>query len=130
MLTLLFDEGLPGRKLAVAFQALEIDAWSVGEEDRGAPPQGSSDEVNCKWCAEHNAVLITNDWGRKDKAIHHALKAHGVSAVFVNNALRKATLAELACVLLKAREGIDDLASRKVRMSRRLRRNGKLEARE
>jgi Domain of unknown function (DUF5615) len=130
LLTLLFDEGLPGEKLATAFRALEIDAWSVGDEDRGAPPKGSSDEVNCEWCAEHKAVLITNDWGRKDKAIHQALRAHGVSAVFVNNALRKAPLADLACVLLKAREGMDDLANRKVRMSRRLRRNGKLENRE
>lgn len=134
LLTLLFDEGLPAASLAAAFRALGINAWGVGEDGDGAPEdlpgRKSADDVNCEWCAAHRGVLVTNDWGRKDKAIFGALRKHKVSAVFINKNLRAAPLTELACALLRAERGIRDLSERKVPMARRLERNGKLVARD
>lgn len=134
MLTLLFDEGLPAAALAKAFRALDIDAWAVGEDGDGVPDdipaRMSPDDANCEWCAKHGGVLITNDRGRKDKAILHALRAHRVSAVFIHKKLRAVPLTELACALLKAEPGMRDLSSRKTPMARRLERNGRLAPRD
>jgi hypothetical protein len=123
---LLFDEGLPGARLAQALRALGLEAEAVGERGRDSPRRGGSDAENSAWCAERGAVLVTNDWGRKDPAIHAALASHKVGAVFIDRKLRAAEPADLAMALLRARTGIAELAAKRAPISHKLRPNGKL----
>lgn len=102
---MLIDEGLPAI-VAEAFRALRLTASAIGDD--GAPPKGSPDDVNVAWCAANKAVLITNDYGRKDKTILNALAQHRVHAVFIRNDLRKESPHLLARALLCAEEAMQD----------------------
>ena len=96
----LFDEGLPAQ-VAVALDALGWTARAVLQP--GAPAEGASDEENCKWCKSNgDAILITNDFGKKDKAIHIALARNHTHAIFVPNALRDGPAHKLAVAVLLA----------------------------
>jgi predicted nuclease of predicted toxin-antitoxin system len=123
---LLIDEGLPA-SVARALSALGLPVHAIGGE--GAPPRGRVDEANCEWCARHDAVLVTNDRGRKDPAILAALSRHHVSALFVHNDLRSAPEHHLALALLRAEAAIDDLAGRREPLRGRLLPNGKVDRR-
>lgn len=126
MRPLLLDEGLPAT-VANALRLLELDVWSIGSG--GAPPTGSDDETNCEWCASRDAVLVTNDRGKKDPAISHALGRHRVGALFVHNDLRHAAPHELARALLVAEHRIDELSAGRKLLRHRLKPNGRLEKR-
>ena len=125
MLPLLFDEGLPDA-VASALSALELEADAVGLP--GAPPRGSLDEINCAWCQEHGAVLVTNDRGRKDRAILDALATQHVHAIFVHQDLQSAPSHHLARALLKSEDQMDTIARRHL-LRHRLRIGGGLEKR-
>jgi hypothetical protein len=73
-------------------------------------------------------VLVTQDRGRKDRAIHVAIRRHGVGVIFVHNDLR-GPAKHLVKALLSAEAAIEDLANRPAPMNHRLLRNGKLERR-
>lgn len=125
MVPLLIDEGLPGGQVAAALRRLDLDAHAVG--DKGAPPRKSSDDINVEWCARRNAVLVTQDRGKKDRVILRLLDQHHVHAIFVYGDLRVAPPHELARALLSAERAIDDLATRKRGLVRhRLRSSGGL----
>lgn len=109
MLPLLLDEGLPHR-VASALSQLGWDVRAVGHDD--APPRSSSDEVNCRWCADRGAILVTNDRGRKDRVILDLLAQHHVHALFIHDDLRAAELHDLARALLNAEKALVDRASR------------------
>jgi hypothetical protein len=94
----------------------------------GAPPRASGDEVNCAWCKEHGAVLVTNDRGKADKEIHKLLAQHHVHAVFVTNELRDGPEHLLALALLKSEHKMDQVATRRL-LHHRLRYGGGLEKR-
>jgi hypothetical protein len=127
MWPLLFDEGLPAQ-IAEALRTLELDAQAIG--DPGAPPRGSDDEDNIKWCKAHGAILVTNDRGKKDKTILDHLASYHVHAIFVHADLRAAEPHRLASALLHAEGKIDDLASSARGLIRhRLRTAGGLEKR-
>jgi uncharacterized protein with PIN domain len=125
MLPLLFDEGLPGLPVARAFRELGLEAHSIGEE--GAPPRKSSDKENCQWCAEHRAVLVTNDRGKRDRTILDHLAQEHVHAIFVHDDLKSAPEHIFAGALLKAESKLEHYASGKGLVRRRLRINGGLE---
>jgi predicted nuclease of predicted toxin-antitoxin system len=99
VLPLLLDEGLPPA-VAHALYTLGLVVWAVG--DPGAPVRKSSDEVNCAWCAENNAVLVTNDRGKKDRTIFDHLAQQHVHAIFVHKDLRDGPEHLLAKALLIA----------------------------
>lgn len=126
MLPLLIDEGLPPQ-VAHALAALELPVHAVG--DQGAPPKGSPDDVNVKWCQEHGAVLITNDWGRKDKIILDLLAQHRVHAIFVYDDLRAAPPHHLARAVLRAEERIEQIASSRKMIHHKLKSTGYLDKR-
>jgi hypothetical protein len=109
LLPLLFDEGL-APQVAVALSALSLEAAAVGQP--GAPPRGSGDDVNCEWCSENSAVLVTNDRGKTSKEIHDFLAQHHVHAVFVPNDLRNGPEHLLALAVLRAEKEMERIAAR------------------
>lgn len=126
MLPILLDAGLPPA-VAAAFRLLGLDARAVGDSD--APAQDSEDDINCAWCAQHGAVLITNDRGKKDRTILDTLAQHRVHAVFVYADLRSAPAHELARALLHAQAKMDAIAAGKKMIRHRLRPGGGLDKR-
>ena len=80
MQPLLLDKGLPP-VVAQGLAALGLDINAVGLP--GAPPDNSSDDENCRWCLKNDAILVTTDRGRKDRAIMSALATHRIHAIFV-----------------------------------------------
>jgi hypothetical protein len=122
---LLLDEGV-SPSAAEALAALGLPVFAVGGAE--APALESTDDENCAWCADCGAVLVTHDRGRKDKAIHVAIRRHGVGVIFVHNDLR-GPAKHLVRALLSAEVAIDDLANRPAPMNHRLRPNGKVERR-
>jgi predicted nuclease of predicted toxin-antitoxin system len=125
LLLLLFDEGLPPQ-VAVALSALSLEASAVGQP--GAPPRGSGDDVNCSWCRENGAVLVTNDRGKANKEIHDFLAQHHVHAVFVLNDLRNGPEHLLARAVLGAESEMEHIAARGL-LKHHLRPSGKLSKR-
>jgi hypothetical protein len=124
---LLLDEGLYP-VVADALRCVGLDARAVGH--LGAPGKQSVDEANCRWCAERDAVLVTNDRGKKDKTIFKALDRHGVHVIFVHDDLRSRPPQHLLLALLKAEAAIDDLCGRRRQLlRRRLTPTGRLEKR-
>jgi Domain of unknown function (DUF5615) len=124
---LLVDEGLP-HQVAEALSVLGWPAHAVGHP--GAPVRNSSDETNCQWCKEHdNAVLVTNDLGRKDKTIFDHIAAHQVDVIFVRNDLRFAPAHALARALLRSEEEMDRLSASRHAIRHRLKPTGRLEKR-
>jgi hypothetical protein len=83
--------------------------------------------LNCQWCANHDAVLVTTDRGKRDKLILKALERHGVHALFIYGDLRAAGVPahRIALALLKAEAAIDSTTS----LHHRLRSTGKIERR-
>jgi Domain of unknown function (DUF5615) len=122
---LLFDEGLP--KVAPALAALGLAAHEVG--DPGAPPKQSSDEVNCQWCKENGAVLVTHDRGKGSKQILQSITAHGVGVIVVHKDLRSAPAHCLARALLVAEGKMDALAGGRHAINHRLGFGGSLKKR-
>jgi predicted nuclease of predicted toxin-antitoxin system len=122
MLPLLFDEGLSPR-VATAFSALSLQAKAVGQPE--APERGSGDDTNCVWCSSNNAVLVTNDRGKTDKAIHNLLAQHHVHAIFIHNDLRNGPEHLLAKALLNAESDMETKAEKHL-LHHRLRINGGL----
>jgi len=109
---LLFDEGLPGGvSVARALAALGLDADAVGGED--APPRGSKDDENCKWCSERGATLVTHDRGKKDKEIVKVLDRHQVGVIIILKDLRTKPPHHLARAILSSEVAMDDHADRK-----------------
>lgn len=125
MIPLLIDEGLSST-VAVGLRAVSWPAHAVGDE--GAPPLKSIDEVNCEWCAEHEAVLVTNDLGKTDRTIFNSLATYRVHAVFVYDDLRGPPHLLLRA-LLCAEKPLEDYTSRRKLLRARLRPNGRLETR-
>jgi predicted nuclease of predicted toxin-antitoxin system len=124
---ILLDQGLPWR-VAASLRELGIDALAVG--DPGAPPEGSDDETNIRFCKDEGRVLVTNDRGRKDKQILVHLQANRVHAVFVYKDLREAEPYALARALLDAAEAMADRVGRsRGLLSDRLKPTGRLEPR-
>lgn len=127
MFSQLLDEGLPP-SIARAFRELELDVHAVGEAD--APPRGSGDGDNAKWCADRGAVLVTNDRGKKDKAIFDALAERHVHALFVHEDLLAGPPHVLAKALLQAESKIEaELQKRHGLLRHRLRPGGGIERR-
>lgn len=85
-------------------------AHAVGGND--APPRQSSDDTNCQWCNAHDAVLVTNDHGKKDPKIFDLLNQHYVHAVFVPESILSKPRHIVARTLLKAAEAIHDEAEK------------------
>ena len=96
---------------------------------QGAPPSGSPDEENGKWCSEHGAVLVTHDRGRNDRAILKVLAEHHVHAIFVHNDLRFADAHHLVRAILVAEAKIDHYVGSKGLLHHRLQPKGGLENR-
>lgn len=127
MVPLLLDEGVPPG-IARAFCELALDAYAVGDGD--APPRGGSDEANARWCAARGAILVTNDRGKKDKAIFDALAQHHVHALFITKELLAVPPHFLARALLNAEAKIDlEVAKQRGLLRARLRPNGGLDHR-
>lgn len=123
MQRLLFDQGLPGgAKVSRALGALGFDALTVG--DGGAPPEGSSDETNCRWCATNDAVLVTHDRGKGNREILVMLDQHEVGALIVLRDLRSMPPHHLAKALLLGEGEIDQVIARGKRLRHYLRRSG------
>lgn len=95
----------------------------------GAPPDGSSDEVNCRWCQQHEAVLVTHDRGKGDKEILNMLAQHRVHAIFVYSDLRSAEPYQFARAILNAEAKMDTIVAGRRLLHHRLKRTGRLEAR-
>jgi hypothetical protein len=112
--------------VASAFSALSLQANAVGQPQ--APLRGSGDDVNCAWCQANDAVLVTNDAGKKDKTIHNLLAQHHVHAIFVPMELRDGPEHLLALALLQAEHKMEQVAARRL-LHDRLRRGGGLEKR-
>jgi len=102
-------------------------AHAVGRGE--APAEDSSDDENCQWCRERGAVLVTNDLGKKDKAILDALAIHRVHAVFVYKDLRSAPPHHLARAVLRAEDEIDKWVAGKKLLRHRLSPSGSLKSR-
>jgi predicted nuclease of predicted toxin-antitoxin system len=111
VLPLLLDEGLPAT-VAHALSTLNLTAHAVGDAE--APVRQSSDEVNCAWCAEKNAVLVTNDRGKKDRTILDHLAQKHVHAIFVHNDLRDGPEHLLAKALLIAEPKMEAWAAKHI----------------
>lgn len=109
MLPLLFDEGLSPH-VATAFSILRLEAKAVGQPE--APQRGSADDINCAWCSSNSAVLVTNDRGKRDKAIHSLLAQHQVHAIFIHNDLRNGPEHLLAKALLNAESDMETKAAK------------------
>lgn len=127
MVPLLLDEGVPP-VVAPAFRTLGLTAHAVGEDD--APPRGGDDAGNAEWCAAHDAVLVTNDRGKKDKAIFDALAQHHVHALFVHEEMLAGPPHLLAKALLMAEGKIEaEVGKARGLLRHRLRPGGGLERR-
>lgn len=122
----LSDEGVP-RSVARACRVLGLEAYVVGEPE--TPPRGSSDRENAKWCAERGAILLTNDRGKKDKAILDALAELRVHALFVHEDLLSGPPHLLARALLNAEGNIDAKVGGRGLLHHRLRASGGLDPR-
>jgi hypothetical protein len=122
---LLFDQGLP--RVAPALSSLGLNAHEVG--GAGAPPSGGPDHDNCRWCRTHEAILVTHDRGRRDKAILDALAEYRVHAIFVHSDLRAGPPHCLARALLVAEPQIDALVAGRHLIRHRLRVKGGLDKR-
>lgn len=127
MLPILLDKGLPWR-VASALREVGFSAAAVGH-DEDAPPEDASDDENCAWCSQNQAVFVTNDRGKGDRLVLEAIAAHRVHAIFVYNDLRTAHPSHLLRALLWAEEEIDRLASGRKPIRHRLRPKGGLEKR-
>ena len=77
---LLFDENM-SQRVAAHLGELGFPVIAVGLSD--APPIQSSDHTVVGWCAENDAVLVTLDQGRKDRAILAALASASAHVLFV-----------------------------------------------
>jgi hypothetical protein len=127
VLPLLIDEGLPPA-VAKALRCVDLAAWAIGDD--GAPPRGAVDEVNCQWCKDKGAVLVTNDRGRKDPTIFDSIAQHRVHAIFVHNDLRKCPPHHLLRAVLRAEQYMEELAARRRGLiAHRLTSNGGLQKR-
>lgn len=127
MLPVLIDEGLPPAA-AVAFRAMRLPAWAIGDPD--APPRKSGDDVNVQWCLERGALLVTTDRGKGDRIILKVLASQRVHALFVYNDLRDGPVHRLVRALLCAEAEIDRYAGlRRGVLGHRLKPTGKLEKR-
>lgn len=125
MQRLLFDQGLPGgAKVSSALTALGLVAHTVGSP--GAPPNGSEDEINCKWCSTNGAVLVTHDRGKKDREILEMLDRHLVGAILILKDLRTKPAHHLARALLIAEPKMDLIAAGSKRLRHYLRPQGGL----
>lgn len=124
MQRLLFDQGLPGGAgTATALRLLGLEANAVGGDE--APPLGSPDEVNCRWCAERDAVLITHDKGKKDKEILEVLDRHQVGVILILKEFRSSPPFHMVRALLNAEHKMDQIAKRQ-RLRHYLRNGGGL----
>jgi hypothetical protein len=110
--------------VAAAFRVLGLTAHAVG--DPGAPERQSTDKANCEWCRANQAILITNDRGKKDKTILDHLAELEVDAIFVYNDLRFAPDHQLARAVLSSEKQMDEIASGRSRLRHRLRAGGGL----
>lgn len=108
---LLLDKGVY-TQVAQAFRILGLDAVAVGEPESGLA-DNEPDEVNVKWCKENNAVLVTNDRGKKDKAIRNALVQEHVHAIFILSDLRTSGAHALARALLRCEENLEAQTARR-----------------
>ena len=125
MQRLLFDQGLPGGvKVSSALNALGLEAHTVGSDS--APPTGSADEINCEWCANNGAVLVTHDRGKGDREILEMLDQHKVGAIIVLKDLRSKPAHFLARALLIAEPKMDQIAASNKRLRHYLRPKGGL----
>jgi hypothetical protein len=124
----LFDEGLPGRAVVESFTAIDLTANAVGLP--GAPPRNSTDEDNCVWCKQNDdAILVTNDRGKRDKEIFKLLAQYRVQALFVHNDLRDGPVHKLVRALLVAETNIDAVIDGGKLLNHRLRVGGGIEKR-
>jgi hypothetical protein len=122
---LLFDQGLPGGVgMATALCALGLEAYCVGGDE--APPTGSPDEDNCRWCSEHKAILITHDRGKKDREILEVLDQHQVGVILVLKDLRSKQPYHLARAVLNSEGKMDQIASSRKHLRHYLRPGGGL----
>jgi hypothetical protein len=69
--------------------------------------------VNCEWCSENDAVLITHDRGKKDREILEVLDRHKVGVILILKDLRTKPAHHLARALLIAEGKMDQEASHK-----------------
>ncbi|MCW2989378.1 MAG: hypothetical protein JWM24_2316 [Solirubrobacterales bacterium] len=91
-----------------------------------APPNGSSDDENCQWCADNGAILVTHDRGKKDKEIIKVLDQHAVGVILVLQDLRSKPAYCLVRALLNAEGKMDQVAEGKKRMRHTLKASGRL----
>lgn len=127
MQRLLFDQGLPGGvKMATALRALGLEAYCVGGDE--APPTGSPDDDNCRWCSEREAVLITHDRGKKDREILEVLDRHKVGVILILKELRSKPPHHLARAILNSEGKMDQITSSRKSLRHYLRPGGGLAA--
>jgi hypothetical protein len=125
---LLLDEGLPGGVfVATALSALGLEIFAVGGS--GAPPRGRLDKVNCQWCSDNDATLVTHDRGKKDREILEMLDRHKVGAILVLKDLKSRPPHHFARALLNAEGKMDQVAAGKKRLRHFLRSGGGLTTR-
>jgi predicted nuclease of predicted toxin-antitoxin system len=93
----LFDENLPA-PVAKFLGDLEYDITAIGE--LGAPPVQSDDFTNVEWCVTNQAVLVTTDHGRKNRAILDALAEHQADVLFLYNGITPRQVLELFVIKL------------------------------
>jgi hypothetical protein len=108
---LLLDEGLYPQ-VATALRTVEWPAVAVGQEAEGAPPRSTGDggdALNIRWCKDHDAILVTNDRGRRDRQIHNLLAQARVHAIFVNKTLRDGDPHRLLLAILKSEAKMDEV---------------------
>jgi hypothetical protein len=85
---LLLDEGISW-KVAESLRLVGHDVVAIA--NHGAPSRGSSDDQNARWCAANgDAVLVTNDQGRKNKLIFKAVQRHDIDLVIIDAGLSTA----------------------------------------
>ncbi len=82
--------------------------------------------MNCRWCKEHGAVLITHDRG---KEILAAISRHHVHAIVVYKDLRNAPAHEFARAILCSEAKMDHLANGRGLIHHRLTPRGGLDPR-
>ena len=108
----------------MALSTLGLEAFAVGGDS--APPRGSLDKVNCQWCSENDAALVTHDRGKKDREILEMLDRHKVGAILVLKDLKNKPPHHLARALLTAEGKMDQIAAGKKRLRHFLRPGGGL----
>jgi predicted nuclease of predicted toxin-antitoxin system len=124
---LLVDQGLPPC-VADALSRLSIDAHAVGGP-APAPPKGDGDggdDVNVDWCRTRDAILVTNDRGKKDKVIIDLLAERHVHAIFVGKELRDGPARDLAAAVLNAERETERILGHGQLIKHHLSRSGKL----